>query len=122
MRLIETGGLRIAELDAGGAKLDSEQAALDAIGEAYGADFDLLAIPKERLTPDFLKLRTGLLGAVTQKFVNYNVRAAFIGDFSAEIAASGPLRDFVRETNKGGRILFAATLEDAAALAGTKAG
>ncbi|HHY49201.1 MAG TPA: DUF4180 domain-containing protein [Alphaproteobacteria bacterium] len=121
MRLIEAGGLRIAALEAGGAKLDSEQAALDAIGEAHGVDFDLLAIPKERPAPDFLTLRTGLLGAVTQKFVNYSLRVAFIGDFSAEIAASGALRDYVRETNTRGQILFAATLEDAAALARHKA-
>jgi hypothetical protein len=117
MNLIEIGGIRVAELDPGGPKLDSEQAALDAIGEAYGQDFDILAIPKARLTPDFLVLRTGLLGAVTQKFTNYQVRAAFVGDFSAEIAASNALRDFVRETNKGGRILFASDLDDVARLA-----
>jgi len=114
--LIEIGGLRFAVLSAVGRQLDSEQAALDAMGEAYGIDFDILAIPKARLTPDFLNLRTGLLGAVTQKFSNYRVRAAFIGDFAADIAGSNALRDFIRETNTGGSLLFAIDLDEAARL------
>ena len=53
---------------------------------------------------------------MTQKFVNYRVRAAFVGDFSAEAAASNALRDFIRETNAGGTIPFAGNLEEAARL------
>lgn len=116
MDLVEIGGFRFAVLSAAGRQLESEQAALDAMGEAYGVDFDFLAIPKARLTADFLNLRTGLLGAVTQKFSNYRVRAAFIGDFAADIAGSNALRDFIRETNTGGSLLFAIDLDEAARL------
>ena len=116
VRIVEIDQIRIAALDDEGLLLASEQAALDILGEAYGEDFHLLAIPKARLAADFLVLRTGLLGAVTQKFVNYQVRAAFVGDFSAEAAASNALRDFIRETNAGGTILFAHNLEEAARL------
>ena len=65
-----------------------------------------LALPKARLGEDFLKLRTGLAGAVIQKFVNYRVRLAIVGDVSAEAAASDALRDFVRESNAGDRVWF----------------
>lgn len=47
-----------------------------------------------------------MLGTVTQKFSNYGVRLAIIGDVSDKIAASNALRDYVCEANKGGRILF----------------
>lgn len=116
MKAIEIDGVRVAELAADGPKLDSEQAALDAMGEAYGVDFDVLAIPKARLSADFLVLRTGLLGAVTQKFTNYQMRVAFVGDFAPEITASNALRDYVRETNKGRAVLFAADLAEVARL------
>ena len=47
-----------------------------------------------------------LLGAVTQKFVNYRQTLAIVGDVSGFEARSTPFRDFVRETNKGGHIWF----------------
>ena len=47
-----------------------------------------------RLSPDFLRLSTGLAGDVLQKFVNYGLRVAIVGDVSAAAASrtkySGP--------------------------------
>ncbi len=103
-------------LPADGPLLDSEQAALDLIGEAWGVEFDVIVIPKARLAPAFLELKSTLLGQVTQKFVNYNVRAGFVGDFSDEMAVSRAFNDYVYEANQGGRLLFARDLEDLAGL------
>lgn len=99
-------------LPTNGPLLESDQAALDLIGEAWGVEFDVVVIPKERLAPEFLDLKSTLLGQVTQKFVNYNVRAGFVGDFSAEMAASRAFNDYVYETNQGGRLLFARDLDE----------
>jgi hypothetical protein len=41
-----------------------------------------------------------------QKFVNYRMRLAVVGDVSAHEAASEPFRDWVRETNRGKDIWF----------------
>ena len=41
-----------------------------------------------------------------QKFVNYGVAVAFVGDVSEAIAASTALRDFVRESNRGRHVWF----------------
>ena len=65
-----------------------------------------MAIPAARLSPDFLRLSTGLAGEVLQKFVNYGLRVAIVGDVSAAAAASAPLRDFIGESNRGGHVWF----------------
>ncbi len=89
-----------------GPRLSSEADALDLVGSLWGQEVDWLALPKARLGEDFLKLRTGLAGAVIQKFVNYRVRLAIVGDVSAETAESAALGDFVRESNAGDRVWF----------------
>ena len=112
----QINGKTVAELDAAGPVVNSEQGALDLMGEAYDADFDWLAIPKARLAPEFFHLRTGLAGAALQKFTNYQINVVILGDISNEIAASNALRDFVYECNKRGNVRFAAGYNELAAL------
>nr|WP_316629511.1 DUF4180 domain-containing protein [uncultured Brevundimonas sp.] len=59
-----------------------------------------------RLGADFLKLRTRLAGETTQKFVNYRIGLAVIGDISPAVADSDALRDYVRESNRGQQVWF----------------
>ena len=82
--------------------------AVDLIGEAMGAGADWVVIPSARLGDDFFRLRTGVAGEVVQKFVTYGRRLAIVGDISAHVAASEPLRDFVRESNRGAHVWFVA--------------
>jgi hypothetical protein len=110
VRLHGVGVLRCA---AGGPLLDGESAALDLIGDALGRDAQVVAVPARRVADTFFRLRSGVAGAVMQKFVTYRVRLAVVGDVSAHVAESTALRDFVHETNQGGHIWF---LEDYAAL------
>jgi hypothetical protein len=98
-----------------GPRLSSEADALDLIGGLWGLEVDWLALPVARLGEDFLRLRTGLAGAVIQKFVTYRVRLAIVGDLSAQLSESDALRDFVRESNEGAHVWFVsdlAALED----------
>jgi hypothetical protein len=46
-----------------------------------------------------------------QKFVNYGVRLAIVGDISAHVAASTPFRDLVYESNRGRQVWFVADLD-----------
>lgn len=92
----------------GGPLLASSRDASDLIGEALSAGAELVVIHVERLGPDFLRLSTGLAGEVLQKFVNYRLLPVILGDVSAAVAASAPLRDFVRECNRGRAVWFAA--------------
>jgi hypothetical protein len=93
-----------------GAALAADPGLSDLIGDLYGSGAHLVAIPLERLGPDFLRLSTGVAGQVLQKLVNYRFQVAVLGDVSAAVAASDPLRDFVRESNRGQTVWFAPDL------------
>ena len=93
-------------LAADGPPLESERDATDLIGEALGAGAELVVIPAARLSGDFFRLSTRKAGLFIQKFTNYRVRLAILGDIEARIAASDALADFVRESNKGEAVWF----------------
>lgn len=92
-----------------GPQIASEADALDLIGEAGFSGADTLVIPVSRLSPDFFRLSTGLAGAILQKCTNYRLRVAIVGDISEYTANSGPLRDFVYESNRHGAVRFLAS-------------
>ncbi|MBI4923458.1 MAG: DUF4180 domain-containing protein [Devosia nanyangense] len=96
-------------LPAAGPPIATEDDARDVVGDALGQGAELVVIPVERLSPDFFRLGTGLAGAVLQKFTNYRLRVAIVGDISAYAAKSAPLRDFVRESNRRGEVRFLAS-------------
>lgn len=100
------GGLRVAVCAADGPVLARETDINDFIGEVWGIEAEWLALPVSRLSPDFFVLKTGLAGATTQKFVNYRIGLAIIGDVNAAITVSDALRDYVREANAGRAIWF----------------
>ncbi|MFF4488019.1 DUF4180 domain-containing protein [Streptomyces sp. NPDC001544] len=98
--------VRVLRCAADGPSLDGEAAALELIGDAYGHDAELVAVPVERVADEFFRLRSGVAGAVVQKFVNYRLRLAVVGDISPHVEASTALRDFVYESNQGGHLWF----------------
>ena len=95
-----------------GPAVASTQDALDLIGATYGHDADVVAIPVARLDESFFRLRSGLAGEIMQKFVNYQVRLAIVGDIAEHVEASDALRDLVRESNRGGHVWFVADLDE----------
>lgn len=104
--VIQIADRRVMVFAADGPPVSAEADALDLIGATWGQDVDWLVLPAERLSPAFLDLKTGLAGAVLQKIVTYGQRLPIVGDITAAEAASGALRDFVRESNRGDRIWF----------------
>lgn len=70
-------------------------------------------LPKELLDESFFRLSSGLAGEVLQKFVNYHMRLAIVGDFSRY--TSEPLKDFIYESNRGTQVGFWPTEEEALA-------
>ena len=84
----------------------AEQDALDLLGESWQSRADLLVVPASRLDGRFFDLSTGLAGAVLQKFVNYRMQVAIVGDIAEYLAASNALRAFVIESNRGRQVWF----------------
>ena len=111
MTVRDIGGVRAWLCAAKGPSLAEDRNLSDLTGELFGARATLVAIPLDRLGPDFLRLSSGVAGAVLQKLVNYRFRIAVLGDVSAAEAASAPLRDFVRESNRGATVWFVEDLE-----------
>ncbi|PFH90695.1 DUF4180 domain-containing protein [Bacillus sp. AFS088145] len=98
--------IAIANLDS--VILTDEQSALDLIMTiSYEHNSNRIALNKEAISEDFFNLSTKLAGAVLQKFVNYNIKFAIIGDFSSYTSKS--LKDFIYECNKGNNVFFVTT-------------
>ena len=70
----------------------------------YETNCSKIAINKEAIIEDFFILSKGLAGEVLQKFINYQIKFAIIGDYSKY--TSKPLKDFIYESNNGKDIFF----------------
>src|SRR6478609_5819613 len=92
--------------DATGPTLRSAQDAVDIIGETWHSRADLVAIPAARFDDGFFTLSTGLAGEFIQKFANYQVALAVVGDIAGHLQASSALRAFVHESNRGRQVWF----------------
>jgi len=110
-RACDIGGVRMLECSIDGPTLARAGDVSDYIGAAWENQAALVAIPVERLAADFFHLRTGLAGEAIQKFVNYRIRLAVVGDIARFVEASGPLRDFVIESNRGEHVWFVADMD-----------
>lgn len=115
MSLQLLNGTRIWLCDAEGPGLSSGRDATDIIGDTWGTEVAVVALPAVRLADEFLDLRTRLAGEFVQKFVNYGLTLAIVGDISVHVAASTALRDFVYESNRGRHLWFVHDLEALAA-------
>ena len=109
----DLAGARVFVCPDKGPSLAEDRHLSDLVGDLFGSGAGTVAIPLARLGPDFLRLSTGVAGHVLQKLVNYRFQIAILGDVSAATAASDPLRDFVRESNRGRTVWF---VDDLAAL------
>jgi hypothetical protein len=98
----------IAELLGTGIQISDVPDALDLIGNA-GAHS--VVVREEQLSPEFFRLSSRLAGDILQKFTNYRMRLAIVGDFSKY--RSKPLADFIRESNAMGQTIFVPSLEAA---------
>ena len=62
--------------------ISTAQEALDLMMEVSYQGSDCIIIQEYNLAPAFFDLKTGLAGDVLQKFSNYRMRLAIVGDFS----------------------------------------
>jgi hypothetical protein len=106
----ERAGVQVMVCDLDGPVISTEQDALNLIGAVFlGAD--VVAVPANRLDPIFFELGTRFAGEIMQKFVNYRLRLAVIGDISEHIERSSALRALVHESNRSNHVWFVPNLE-----------
>jgi hypothetical protein len=101
VEVVEQHGVRVLSFPPDGAVISDDRQVVDLIALALSHKARLLVLPVSRLHTDFFVLRTGVAGAIVQKFVQYRLPVAFLGDITEYLAASSSLRAFVYEANRG---------------------
>ncbi|MFC5472116.1 DUF4180 domain-containing protein [Cohnella suwonensis] len=101
----ERGASKVAVVECGEVLISSVQDALDFMATVrYEADCHKIVIGKEAIAEPFFDLSTRLAGEILQKFVNYGVQIAIVGDFGGYSSKS--LKDFIYESNHGKNAFF----------------
>ncbi|NLV58366.1 MAG: DUF4180 domain-containing protein [Clostridiales bacterium] len=104
MRIFTRNGTSVAVIDSA-RKLTDPQDFLDLMAEAWvHGQCTGMVIDKASLGDGFFDLKNGLAGEILQKFSNYRMKLAIVGDFSGYRSKS--LRDFIGECNRGSLIFF----------------
>ncbi|WP_028548039.1 DUF4180 domain-containing protein [Paenibacillus sp. UNC451MF] len=109
---LEAGGRNIAVVSSSETLIGDVQSALDLMATVhYETGCDRIVINKSLLSDSFFDLKTRLAGEILQKFINYRVKIAIVGDFSGYSSQS--LQDFIYECNRGHDIFFLPTEQQA---------
>ena len=91
--------------------ISQTQDAIDLLGEISFNNCNRIIFHEKNLHKDFFILKTGLAGDILQKFSNYRVKLAIVGDF--EKYPNKSLQDFIRESNKGNTVFFVDNVDSA---------
>ncbi|MDQ8005614.1 MAG: DUF4180 domain-containing protein [Pedobacter sp.] len=94
----------IAEVVADNLVISKIEDGIDLVGNVYYQGFDNVILHEKNITPLFFDLSTKMAGEILQKFSNYKMRLAIVGNFANYQSKS--FIDFVFESNKLGRINF----------------
>jgi hypothetical protein len=101
----------IAEVTKGSVKISSSSDMLDIMGDVSYYGCSRVIVHSDSFDAGFFDLRTGIAGEILQKFSNYRMRLAIIGDFSHLTGRSW--RDFIRESNRGKTVNFLSSIDEA---------
>lgn len=112
IKILNKNNVKIAEVLSDEQLITDTQSALDLVMTVnFETGSDRILLDKKNVTDDFFVLSNGLAGEILQKFINYNVKAAFYGDYTHY--TSKPLKDFIYESNKGKDFFFVGSREEA---------
>ena len=111
IEILTINGIEIADIQSDQIIINVTQDALDIMADAKYQGASCIILHEQNITPKFFDLKTGIAGDILQKFSNYNNRLAIVGDFTKY--ESNSLQDFIRESNKYGRINFVSSTDEA---------
>lgn len=101
----QKGNSKVAIVESPDVVIGDVQAALDLMATVkYTDDCHKILINKANLAEEFFELRTKLAGEILQKYTNYQVKLAIVGDFEGYNSKS--LKDFIYECNHGKQFFF----------------
>ena len=101
----EKGNSKVAVIESPDILINNTQHALDLMATVrHMYDCDKMVVSKSTVTESFFDLKTGIAGEILQKYTNYNMKIAIVGDFESYTSKS--LKDFIYESNKGSQVFF----------------
>ncbi|MBB6733605.1 DUF4180 domain-containing protein [Cohnella zeiphila] len=101
-------GVELALIDSDEMLIVDVPSALDLMATVWHqSGSNRMVLDKSAIHEDFFELRSGLAGEIIQKFINYRMKVAIVGDFS--VYSSKSLKDFIYECNKGNDLFFLPT-------------
>ncbi|BFT76109.1 DUF4180 domain-containing protein [Paenibacillus sp. P36] len=96
---------RVAIVQSDDILISNVQEALDLMASVqYLEECHKILLDKSNISEDFFELKTRLAGEILQKFTNYKVKFAIVGDF--DVYNSKSLKDFIYESNQGNSVFF----------------
>ncbi len=112
-KILAFGPQKIAGSVSAGIVVNDIQDALDLMANADYQGARRIILYEQNLNRGFFDLRTGLAGEILQKYSNYRIKLAVIGEFGKFNSKS--LDAFIRECNRGNQVFFVSDLETAIA-------
>lgn len=104
IQILEHSGVAYARRFQPDAPIAKVQTALDFIADAGQQEISRVLFHESDFAPAFYDLKTGLAGEILQKFSNYQVKAALVGEYKN---LPGPrFREFMLESNRGNQLRF----------------
>lgn len=97
-QVIEKNNQKYILLGQGGSPVQTEQDGLELVSACIEHGTNMMLIEDKGLSDDFMRLSTGVAGAILQKFALYNIKAAVVLD---KDRAKGKFKDFLTESNRG---------------------
>ncbi len=103
----------IATLSSNEVVIHSLQDAVDLLGNANYLGAVSIILKEDNLTPLFFDLKTKIAGDILQKYSNYQMKLAIIGEFGKYNSSS--LNSFIIESNRGNSLFFVSNYDTAMA-------
>ena len=105
IRISEKDRSKVAIIKSSDVLINNVHDALDLMATiSHMYDCNKMVVSKTSITESFFDLKTGLAGEILQKYTNYNMKIAIVGNF--EMYNSKSLKDFIFESNKGRQVFF----------------
>ncbi|MDD2621127.1 MAG: DUF4180 domain-containing protein [Syntrophomonadaceae bacterium] len=105
IRISEKDRSKVAIIESSDVLINNVHDALDLMATiSHMYDCNKMVVSKTSITESFFDLKTGLAGEILQKYTNYNMKIAIVGNF--EMYNSKSLKDFIFESNKGRQVFF----------------
>ncbi len=102
---------RIAKPVSKNAVIRTVQDAIDLMGNADYQGARNIIVEERNVDPMFFDLKTGMAGEILQKYSNYRMKLAIIGEFGK--FDSHALNAFIIECNRGNSIFFVPDFDSA---------